>query len=203
MQMKFLFTVILDCAIIAALNGCRSAVVSSATATGGAAAQERSIGRVLDDATIYTEIQHLFFQSDVNDLLMNVTARVREGRVLLIGKTRNHATSVEAVRLAWEAQGVREVINEIEVTEPDPLINSAEDYWIETQIEARLLATRGIRSINYTIECSGGVVYVLGIGQNEQEVRDVMTIASQTKGVKKVISYVRLKGDPKYPPQAI
>ena len=43
---------------------------------------------------------------------------VHEGRVLLAGQVEHPAMRVEAVRLAWQVDGVREVIDEIQVAEP-------------------------------------------------------------------------------------
>jgi osmotically-inducible protein OsmY len=181
------------------LSGCVGLAATGASSLGVAAAEERSMGTIVDDKTIYAEITHLFLQSDVNDLLTNVDVRVNEGRILLTGVTPKPETAVEAVRLAWLAQGVREVINEIRTGTQNNTASYARDQWIETQIEARLLATKGVMSINYTVEVVEGVVYLLGIAQNQQELKNVTHIASLTKGVRRVVSYVRLKTDP--PPQ--
>ncbi len=185
-------------ALLLALPGCQTLIATGATTTGYVATQERSFGRALDDGTIHAEIQHLYLQSDVNELLPRVDVRVDEGRVLLTGEVADPQTPVEAVRLAWEAHSVREVINEIKVIkQPTTPIDFARDQLIETQIEARLLATKNIKSPNYTVEVVDGTTYLLGIGQNEQEIRNVAGIASRIQGVKKVVSYVRLKDDPR------
>ncbi len=186
------------------LSACKPMIGSAATSVGIAAAEERSMGTVVDDNTIHADITHRFIQSDVNDLLVNVDVRVHDGRVMLTGRTPKPETSVEAVRLAWLAKGVREVINEIKTGQENDTVGFAQDQWIETQIEARLLATKGIMSINYTVEVVDGVVYLLGVAQNEQELRNVAYISSITKGVQRVISYVRLKdAPPPSPPQTL
>jgi len=178
------------------LSGCYGVLFSGATAAGVAGAEERSLGTIVDDKTIYTEIQHLYLQSNVHDLLIHVDVRVNEGRVLLVGRVDKQKTSLEAVRLAWLAHGVKEVINEVKVTQPQDALDYGRDTLISTQIKTRLLATKNIMSINYTVEVLDGVVYLLGVAQNEEELRNVSYIASRIDGVKKVISYVRLKDDP-------
>ncbi len=178
------------------VSGCTQTAVTVASTLGLASLEERSIGDNIDDKSISAEIHHFILQSDANQLLTDVAIRVHEGRVLLTGRTASPDVALEAVRLSWLAAGVREVINEIQVgAEGTNLLNYAQDNLIETQIEARLLATKNIKSINYTVEVIDGVAYVLGVAQNEQERRSVATIASVTKGVKQVISYVRLKSD--------
>lgn len=186
------------------LVGCNELIGTAATSVGVAAAEERSLGTIVDDKTIYADITNRFIHSDVNDLLISVDIRVNEGRVLLTGIADKPETPVEAVRLAWLATGVREVINEIKVGQGAGVAKSAEDEWIETQIEARLLATKGIMSINYTVEVVGKIVYLLGIAQNERELRNVAYISSITKGVRRVVSYVRVKdAPPSSPPQTM
>lgn len=191
---QYLVVGLLCCALV--VSGCQSMATSAIGILGKAAGDERSIGEMVDDSTIKAEITHYFVQSDVNDLLMNVTIRVHEGRVMLTGRVKKTATAHEAVRLSWIARGVAEVINNIEVAEKDPIIDDAGDSWIEAQIEARLLATKNIRSLNYTVEVENSVVYLLGLAQSEDEMKNVANIASLTKGVKRVVSYVRLKTDP-------
>jgi len=181
---------------VVALSGCRTIVASAAGVVGKSTVEERTLGESIDDATIHAEITHYFIQADVQDMLPNVTVRVREGRVLLTGSVKRSATAREAVRLAWIAKGVKEVINSIEVANQTTIIDDAKDGWIETQIETRLLATKDIKSLNYTVEVENGVVYLLGVAQNETELRRVTYISSITKGVTKVISYVRPANHP-------
>jgi osmotically-inducible protein OsmY len=179
------------------LSGCAGAVLGGATTVGVASMQERSLGDNLDDQTIKLEINHYFMQNKVGDVFKDVNVEVQEGRVLLTGRTNRSDVAIEAVRLAWLAAGVREVINEIEVGEKGTdFLNYAQDNINETQIEARLLATKGIRSVNYNIEVVDGVAYILGVAQNEEERHNVAYIASITKGIRRVVSYVRLRNDP-------
>ncbi len=180
------------------LSACAEAVLGGATAVGTASLEERSIGDHIDDRSISAEIHHFFIQKDVNELLKDVSVRVHEGRVLLTGRTATPEVALEAVRLSWQAGGVREVINEIQVGPVGTnFLDYAQDNFTETQIEARLLATKNISAVNYTVEVVDGVAYLLGVAQNEKERHNAAYIASITKGVKRVISYVRLKDDPK------
>jgi len=69
--------------------------------------------------------------------------------------------------------------------------------WISTQIRARLIATKGVRSINFSILTVNQVVYVMGIAQDQLELDKVTYIASTTSYVQRVVSYARLKNDPR------
>lgn len=180
-------------------TGCVVVAGEAATQTAVTVAQERSVGRAVDDTAIYAEIKHLFLQKDINALLIDVGVEVVEGRVLLTGAVRKPETAIEAVRLSWQVDGVREVINEIQVTDKSSLKDYARDVWISAQIKSRLLFAKNIQSINYSIETVNSVVYLIGLAQNEDELGRVVQVARTTKYVQKVISHVRLKTDPRRP----
>lgn len=156
--------------------------------------QDRTVGRSIDDLALKAQISKKFFDADINDLFKNVEVDVIEARVFLTGGVKSMDTAIRAVTLAWQVNGVKEVVNELKVDDSG-IVDYAQDAWIQRQIGTQLLFTRGIRSTNYTIECVGGVVYLLGIAQNEEELRKVTSIASRTKYVKEVVSHVVLKDD--------
>ncbi len=170
---------------------------SAATTTGVAVAQERSVGKAVDDSAIRIELNHLFLQKDINDLFRNVTANVVEGRVLLTGNVDKPETALEAVRLAWLPRGVKEVINELVVNDKSSISNYTTDAWVASQIRARLLLDGAVRSVNYNIESVNQKVYIFGIARTSAEMERVTYIASTTKYVKEVISHIVLANDPR------
>lgn len=185
------------CAALATLPGCASLVFSAATETAILASQERSIGAAVDDASILIEIKHLYIQKDVNDLLNNVLVKVIEGRVLLTGEVNTIDTQIEAVRLAWLADGVKEVINEIHVNDKTDVVNYAQDVWISTQIRSRFLFGKGIHPFNFSVITVNGVVYLMGIARTQDELDRVAHVAATTKYVRRVVSHIRMKDDPR------
>ena len=170
--------------------------VGAGASVGVAAVQERSIGDAIDDNVINVEINHLLLQKS-QDLFRQVALDVVEGRVLLTGSVPLPEHRVDAARLAWQADGVREVINEIQVTDRSGVIDFARDAWITTQLSAKLLRDREISDINYNIETVNSVIYLIGIAQHDQELERVTGHARTIAGVRKVISHVRLKDDPR------
>jgi osmotically-inducible protein OsmY len=180
------------------LGGCiPSLVLTGATTTGVVASQERSAGNAVDDAGIRLTIYNLYIRKDVNDLFKNVAIRVTEGRVMLTGSVDKPETSVEAVRLAWRASGVHEVINEIQVNDKTGIVDYARDAWIATQVRTKLLFEKNVRSVNYNVEVVNNVVYLMGIAQDQEELTKATYLASITPYVKQVVSHVLLKDDPR------
>lgn len=191
-------TTVAACFAASLLTGCVPVVIGAAAGTGYVATQERTVGRAVDDATIKAGILHRFTDSDVAGLLTKVSTEVTEGRVLLTGSVLHQETAIEAVTQVWRVKGVKEVINEIQVSDKGGVKNYATDTWITTQIKSRLLVTKYIRSTNYNIETVNNVVYIIGLAQNQQELDNVMQIARTTQYVQQVISHVILKTDPRH-----
>jgi osmotically-inducible protein OsmY len=129
------------------------------------------------------------------DMFRQVNLTVKEGRVLLTGVVSDPDFRVEAVRLAWQAEDVVEVINEIQVRDDYSWTQYGKDKWIGTQLRTTLTLDEYIQSINYTIEVVNGIVYLMGVGQDEKEIELVMGHARRINGVTQVISYVRVRGE--------
>lgn len=170
--------------------------VTTTVSAGQVVMDERTPGTMADDARIKAQLLHYFLQTDVHDLLTNVDYTVHEGRVLLTGDVRKEETMINAVKLAWQADGVREVINEIQVTEKADPVRYVKDAAISGQVRTQFVLTKGIKSLNYNIETVDGVVYLIGIAQDETELQLATDIASRVGGVQKVVSFVRLKDSP-------
>jgi len=187
-----------DAAVLAAsavvMAGCAAPVVIAGAATTGAivVAEERSVEDVVDDSGIKLAINKAWLDADTI-IFTNLSTRVTEGRVLITGVVEKPEQRLEAVRIAWQVKGVREVINEIDVAEPQGFSGYARDTAISGQIESRLLFDASIRSINYTIVTEGRVVYLMGIAQDDAERSRVIDHARQIPYVRRVVDYTRLK----------
>ena len=72
---------------------------------------DKSLGTVVDDATIKVNLAAKFLSAG-NNLFVNINTTVLDGRVLLTGLVENHEIRIEAVRLVWEVEGIKEVIND-------------------------------------------------------------------------------------------
>jgi len=193
---RYRFTAIL--ALLAALpllSGCGSALIGAGATAGLVASQERSVGDAVDDLTIRGSLNKGFFAEDI-DLFGNVSFAVVEGRVLLKGTVQKPEDRIRAVTIVWQTDGVREVINEIQVTDEGGIVNYTRDTWISAQLKTSILFDKDIQSINYNIETINGVVYIIGIAQDRTELDRVVNRARTISHVRRVVSHVQMKGDP-------
>ena len=153
---------------------------------------DRSLGEVVDDATIKVNIAAKFLKND-SKLFVNISTNVIEGRVLLTGLVDNQEIRIEAVRLVWEVKGIVEVINEIEVGNRSTLKEYAKDVWITTQAKALATKTIGLRAISYNFETIQGKLYIAGITSRPNQLDDLINAVKTIKGVKEIVNYVVVK----------
>lgn len=186
-----LAALLLALALPPALGGCASAVVGAGAAVGVAAYEERTIGTVADDTKMSAQIRFALLETG-EQYVTKIGVEVFEGRVLLTGAVSSEKMRADAVGVAWKIAGVKDVLNEIQISESG-FLNTARDAWITTQLKAKITFDEKVHAINYAIETVNGVVYLIGIAQDQVELDRVVAYARDLNYVQKVISHVRLK----------
>jgi len=200
--MRFRLSLLPACAALLSLtlavSGCSVwGTAAGAGAVGATAAQsEKGFRRSVADTDIRIAINDLWLQAD-EEMFRKVNLQVQEGRVLLTGNVPLPEQRVEAVRLAWQAPGVREVINEIEVNDTSGVTDLARDTWISTQLKTDLLFDQDVSSIDYSIETVNQVIYLMGVARSQAELNRVVGHAKDISYVRRVVNYVLLKDDPR------
>lgn len=195
MKAKYIIALIFSSSIL--LNGCVPVVVGGAAAGSKVLVQNKTVGEAVSDTTIWTKIRASFISNNLNSLVGSVNVTVHDGRVLLTGSVKNNEIMLSVIRVCWDQEGVKEVINELKIDEENKksFINYSKDSWITTRIKSKLLVSKEVKSVNYTIETIDGIVYLFGVARTQEELDVVTDAASTVSGVEKVISYVKVKGD--------
>jgi osmotically-inducible protein OsmY len=188
--------------MVLAGSGCVPVILGGAAAGGYASGQERGISGTATDAAIRVQINDLWFRYNI-DMMQALDLSVREGRVLITGNVQNPEWKIEAVKLAWQANGVKEVLNEIEIRDSSSLGDYARDTWISTRLRGNLTFDSQIRSLNFSIETQNAVVFVMGVARSQAELDRVINYARNTPSVRRVVNYVRIReGEPNATPAA-
>ena len=172
-------------------------VVAGVGASAGVAvSEERGLKGAGSDALIRVSINEAWLTEDF-DTFNRLNLQIYEGRILISGRVPDQAQADKAVQLAWQAKNVREVINEIEISNAGALDNFANDTLINARLDSELLFDGEIRSINFSTRAVGGSVYLLGVAQNREELDRVFRVTRDIPNVKRVISHVIMKDDPR------
>lgn len=172
------------------LSSCAAAAIGAIGTVGVVAFQERSFGTALDDSTLSSEIKSkLIARGGYGE----VDVEVASGLVLLSGRVKSEDMRLRAEEVAWSARRTADVANEIQIEGTKGVRGNLSDEFITARLRTRILTSPSVRGINFNIETYNGVVYLMGIARSEEELRKAAEIASTTRGVKEVVSYVQLR----------
>ncbi|PDH57605.1 MAG: transporter [SAR116 cluster bacterium MED-G06] len=176
------------------LSGCAPAIVGVGTAAVAASSTEKGLTTSVSDSVIYTKIQDRFIQEDAS-LSTVVDLTVNDAAVLMTGKVKTPEEKVLATRLAWEVRGVREVINELQVTDTSSIKDVAKDLAASAQLRGKLIADSSVSSLNFSIDVVNGTVYLSGVAADAEEMNRVVGHARELRFAQQVVNYITLRSD--------
>lgn len=175
-------------------TSCVETVVVGSFATVSVVTREKTIYATVDDTLIAAQIDKEFLVNGLKGFSNSVGVTVNEGRVLLTGVIRDGDKGHFALKTAWKAQGVKEVIDEIEVSRNgigvQDFSGSFTDSYLTSIIKSKLFFKPQIFPSNYKITTFNRVVYLIGVYKNESDLKELLSVVSKTNGVKKVVNYV-------------
>lgn len=179
-----LAAVALCASVLVSLQGCVGLMVGGAVMGTLAATDRRTLGAQTEDKAIAvkgeTRIPNLV--GDAGHV--NVTSFNR--RVLLTGEVRDAQLKAAVEREAQQIEGVKTVVNELEIADPANFTSRANDTLITGKIKASFVDTQGIYANSIKVVTARGNVYLMGrVTQHEGE--RAGNIASGVAGVQKVV----------------
>jgi osmotically-inducible protein OsmY len=191
MTRTFIFSSFLLISSALALSGCVNAAIGIGTAAVAASTTEKGLSTSVSDSVIQAKLSESFIQTS-QSIFLNVETSVNDGSVLLTGKLKTQEEKITATRLSWEIRGVREVINEIQLSDASSFKSSAKDLAASAQLRAALIRDADISSLNFSIDVVNGIVYLSGVAENEEERERVVAHAQELRFAKQVVSYIIL-----------
>ena len=185
-------TIILTASVLAlsALTTSGCAVATAGVKKG----DERNFARSLNDVNAGRAIRARMRRVE-GFKLSGVDIEVAEGIVLLSGNVPRTEDRIEAERVAWSADRVVQVGNEITIRDKQGNVRNAKDGFLHQSVRARLIANKNVKARNYNIEVHDGKVYLLGVARTQEELALAAHTVSTTRGTREVVSYVRVSGD--------
>ncbi|MBK8122920.1 MAG: BON domain-containing protein [Dokdonella sp.] len=171
------------------LGGCVAAVTAGAIATGSSVHDRRGFGTVVDDKRIqlgaYDEINR-----DKELVLKNrVMIAVYNGVMLLMGEVRTPDLKQRAEQTVTGFEGVRRIVNEIDVMEPEGFWTRRNDNKITARVKlalADITSVPGFDATKVKVSTAHRTVYLMGLLSTE-EVEIVTEIARNVPGVERVV----------------
>lgn len=156
------------------------------------ATEERKFDDIWDDNALKIELNHELFQADA-DLFVEVWTVVYEGRVLLVGSVKDRVARQRAERIAQRIDGVKQVVNRIQVTDEGGMLAFAQDMVIEKRIQAELFFDSEVSSSNLRVRSVNQTVYLFGAAANQREIDRVVTIVRDVEEVREFENLIWLR----------
>ena len=176
------------------LQSCAQIVGTVGMVSLGAASKEKGFGTSINDELIKTKISNLIYKYNKN-LIADTKIFVNSGSVLFTGKLNFPNDKIEFTKLAWNIRGVKEVNNEIQITDISSIKNVARDIASLGEIRARLISDKSINSINFSIDVVNDKAYISGVAADQVEMNLVKNHASSARFIKEVYNYIILNKD--------
>ena len=183
--------------LVLPLMSCINFTVKSSNVAGKITRLNREMPQVKADLELKKQLEKSIESGKKNFLYSNASSEVHfgryyidivEGRVLLSGSVANNEIKKYIISKITENIKVRELLDELAVG--DVKINTVNDFFIKRSIMTKIFFRTKIKSLNYEIRVVNGNTYIIGIAEDEEEMRLLANAISTVKGVKEVISYV-------------
>jgi len=190
---------------IALLSGCAAKVAVIGVA------QSVLEDRQTEEQIVDTKIKIQIIDNNINidkALALDLSVDVWKSRVMITGAVSEPQQRDIVASMALKDERIHKLINEIIIVSPedqdqrrawlekaqDGVAETFDDIWIATKINAQLISTRGINSVNMRWRSVLGEVSILGEAQTHFEMERVLAIIQNTKGVKAVHNHIVVRG---------
>lgn len=176
------------------LNGCSyiGTIYSATHKVASIVMDDRALSDDYTDTKINLSIRTQLAQKKLS-YAVDIELTVFEGKVLLNGALPAEHYIDEVLEIVWKTTDVKGVYNYIRLAEPPSVDVVNEDAAVSAKIRYELSITRGISSVNYKITMENGVVYLMGIAQDQAELDSVIAVIKNTVNVQDIVILTRFK----------
>jgi len=183
---------------IKGVNNVQNTLTVSRILTRGQAERARTLGERLDDLTIEASIKTSFMLNE-SVKARDIEVNSHRGRVILDGTFGSPAEAELARKIAEDVEGVLSVETKVRIeeageeTEDRSIMQKVDDARIVAQVRAALMVNRNVDSTEIEVVSHEGMVTLTGIVHSGAERDLALKIAEDCRGVRGVISELRIK----------
>jgi osmotically-inducible protein OsmY len=167
------------------LIACFPAVVGGAATGGAMAGDRRTSGIFIDDQAIEIKARRMIIDN-IGSANINVSVTSFNQNVLLTGEAIDEATRDKAERAARSVENVKNVINELAISDKSGLGTSANDTYITSKVKTNLLKDKRLHAHHVKVVTENSIVYLMGIVSRD-EAEAAVEVARDINGVEKVV----------------
>lgn len=167
-------------------SGCAEVINATTSKPIEMKANTRTMGAKLNDEEIETAAKVNIKKADQQLEQAHVSIDSFNGIVLLTGQVASEELRNLVADTVYKLNPVREIHNELVVSDPTNFVARSKDAWISTKIKAQLLADGDIESRRIHFVTENQVVFLMGILTHAEADRIVDKV-SHTADVQKVV----------------
>jgi osmotically-inducible protein OsmY len=172
-------------ALGATLSACAPLVVGGAAVTALVAVDRRTSGAQLDDQGIELRASNRL-KDELGDAHARYNLSSYNRRVLITGEASSEAIKTKVTQIVSGVENVREVINELGVTNSPSLKERASDTLITGRVKASLVDAKDLSASAFKVVTERGTVYLMG-RVTQREADRATDIARNTQNVSRVV----------------
>ena len=189
--MRFIFLLI----TVLNLQSCAAPIIGGVGAIAfSSSAQEKGLGTSINDKVVYVKLRNAIYDWSPS-VAEKISISVNDGSILVTGILKNVDTKIELTKVIWNVSGVREVNNKVQISETNNIKNIAKDLASLGEIKARLMASKKLNSLNFSIDVVNNIVYISGIASSEEEIAIVTQIAQEARFIEEVQTFFKINND--------
>jgi hyperosmotically inducible protein len=147
---------------------------------------QESAGEVIDDSVLTAKVKTALIEDPVTKA-HEINVETYRGVVQLGGFVESNTEKSRATEVARSVNGVKEVRNDLRVSEADQSVGqTVDDGMLTTQVKAKLIADSRTDAYKINVETQGGVVQLTGFVDSTEAKNTAGEIARTVEGVKNV-----------------
>lgn len=147
---------------------------------------KRSFGEYIDDKQLRTIVKVNIDKADPQLKEARIKVHTYNAVVLLTGQVASKELRNLAADTARKINRVRQVYNEIQISEQISFTDITQDNWIESKIGTKLMFNKDIDSDRVEVIVEDRVVYLMGM-LTQIQAEKITDVVRTTKGVTKVV----------------
>ena len=187
MNKSLIITIVSSCTIVLSLSSC----VSEPTSVAGSwfNHDRRSSGAIVDDQAITIKANLAIAKNKSVWKESHISTLSYNNSLLLVGQTKSHGNKNQIEKILQPISEIGNIYNQITISEPISLKTRANDTWITTQVNAKLIASRDVGINRVKVITEDSTVYLMGKLTTDEE-KTTLDLARRIPGVKKVVAVI-------------
>ena len=181
--------------IVLSLKSCAAPVIGGVGAIAlSSSAQEKGLGTSINDKVIYVRLRNAIHDWNPS-VSQKVSISVDSGSILVTGQLKDINTKIDLTKIIWDVSGVKEVNNQVQISKSSNLKNIAKDLASLGEIRAKLMASKELNSLNFSVDVVNNIAYISGIASSDEEIAIVTQLAQEARFIKEVQNFVKVNKD--------